>query len=160
MKWEFQLYTGFGFLIIILLGIQTYLLRVEEPPFSEINRIDSFNQLLVNIECNVFLLEGDNENILVEGPSDKIRNIETIYNEGSITIEENSQKILSRVMNLFSNNQEKINIYITVHDLDDFHIDANNQQPEVKYSAENIIGLTLKNGNTLILESKKTKICV
>lgn len=160
MKWEFQLYTGFGFLIIILLGIQTYLLRVEEPPFSEINRIDSFNQLLVNIECNVFLLEGDNENILVEGPSDKIRNIETIYNEGSITIEENSQKILSRVMNLFSNNQEKINIYITVHDLDDFHIGANNQQPEVKYSAENIIGLTLKNGNTLILESKKTKICV
>jgi hypothetical protein len=160
MKWEFQLYTGFGLLIVVLLVLQTYFPGDKEPPLSEVNTIDQFNQLLVDMECNVFLIEGEKQNILVEGPSEKIRNIETIYYEGCITIRENSKKILSRVMNLFNKNPEHINIYITVNNLEDFHIDANNQSPEVRYSAQDIIGLTLKYGNTLILESKKSKSCV
>jgi 5S rRNA maturation endonuclease (ribonuclease M5) len=160
MKWEFQLYTGFGFLIVILLVIQTYLLHVEKPPYSQVSAANTFNQLLVDIECNVYLLEGEKQNILVEGPNDKIRNIETIYNEGCITIRENSNKMLSRMMNLINNNQEPINVYITVNNLDDFHIHMDNQSPEVKYSAEDIIGVTLKYGNSLILESKRTKSCV
>ncbi len=160
MKWEFQLYTGFGLLIVILLVFQTYLLRDKEPPFSKVNPIDQFNQLLVEMECNVFLIEGEKQNILVEGPSEKIRNIETVYYEGCITIRENSKRMLSRVMSLFNKNPEKINIYITVNNLNDFHIDGINHSPEVKYSAQNIVGMTLRYGNTLVLESKKNKSCV
>lgn len=160
MKWEFQLYSGFGLLIVILLVLQTYFPGVREPYFSEVNTIDQFNQLLVDMECNVFLIEGEKQNILVEGPSEKIRSIETIYHEGCITIRENSKKMLSRMMDLFNKNPEHVNIYITVNNLRDFHIDANNQSPEVRYSAQDMIGMTLKYGNTLVLESKKSKSCV
>jgi hypothetical protein len=160
MKWEFQLYSGFGLLIILLLIFQVYLFQSDEPPYSRVKTVDQFNQLLVEMECNVFLIEGDKQNILVEGPSEKIRKIETTYHEGRITIRESSNKLLSRVMSFFVKNPEKVNIYITLNNLDDFHIEARNHSPEVKYSAQDIIGLTLKYGNILVLESRKNKTCV
>lgn len=160
MKWEIHLYSGFGLLIIMLLVIQAYFLRSEEPPYSRVKSIDQFNQLQVDMECNIFLIEGDRQNILVEGPSEKIRDIETIYNEGCITIRENGKKLLSRFKDFIINKSQRINIYITVNDLDDFYLDSGNHSPEVKYSAQDIIGLTLKYGNTLVLASKKSKTCV
>jgi hypothetical protein len=160
MKWEFHLYTGFGLLIILLLVIQASFFQGEEPLYSQVKTIDQFNQLQVDMECNIFLIEGDKQNILVEGPGEKIRDIETIYNEGCITIRENSKRLLSRIMELMIYKSHQINIYITVNDLGDFYIDSGDHSPEVKYSAQDIIGLTLKYGNTLVLASKKRKTCV
>jgi len=159
MKWEYQLYSGLSLLIVFLLIVQSYLIRIDEKPFSEVNRLESFNQLLVAIECNIFLMEGEKQNMLVEGPGGKMKNIETIYNEGCITIKKNKEKLLSRILRIINGDKYIINIYITVNNLDDFYIDAGNDQPEVKYSAEDMIGLTLKDGNILILESKKIKSC-
>jgi hypothetical protein len=159
MKWEYQIYLGIGFLIFSLLFLQSYLINREKEPFSEVNSIESFNQVLVAIECNIFIMEGERQNILVEGPEGKMNNIETINNEGCITIRGKGKKLLSRVFHLLNAKKEKINIYITFNNLDEIYIDTSAEQPDVKYSTEDMIGLTLENGNTLILESKKMKNC-
>jgi hypothetical protein len=159
MKWEYHLYLGIGLLIFSLLFLQAYLLNQEKEPFSEVNSIDSFNQLLVAIECNIFLLEGERQNILVEGPEGKMNNIETINSEGCITIREKGDKLVSRVFHFLNKKKEKINIYITLNNLDEIYINTSADQPDVRYSTEDMIGLTLENGNTLILESKKMKNC-
>ncbi|MBR9997717.1 MAG: DUF2807 domain-containing protein [Cyclobacteriaceae bacterium] len=160
MKWEFQLYAGFGLLIVLLLLLQTSILQLEKGSVSEVNAIDSFNQLMVDIECNVFLMKGEKQNILVEGPGNKIRNIETVNNGGCVTVKEKGKRLISRVMDFIKHRNDRVNIYITVNNLDDICIETNDEQPEVKYTAEDIIGLTLRNGNTLFLEPKGAKSCV
>jgi len=160
MKWEIQSYAGLSFLIIILLIYQSNLIRIENnEPISEVRNIDSFKQLLVDLECNIYLLEGETQNILVEGPSNKLKNIETIYNEGCFTIKENGGKLLSKFFSIINKNKNQINIYITINNLNNFLINPSDEQSIFRYIADDMIGLSLKYGNYLILESRKTKNC-
>jgi hypothetical protein len=63
-------------------------------------------------------------------------------------------------MNLIEPEKEKVNIYITLNNLNNIKLETKDKQPEVKYSAEDIIGLTLRYGNILTLETKDSQNCV
>ena len=158
MKWEFKLYFWFGLLIVILFILQAGIFRTDSRS-SEVNALKSFSQLMLDMECNVFLLEGESQHILVEGPGDRMKNIETTVEEGSITVKENGKRLISRILNIFEPDHERVNIYITINNLDNIKLDAGDDQPDVKYVSEDMIGLTLKNGNILILETKGSKKC-
>lgn len=160
MKWELKLYACVGLLIIVLLLLQTNFLRTGKEFYSEVNPINSFSQLMLDIECNVFLMEGEKQHILLEGPGNRIKNIETVSNEGCILIRENGKSLISRIMGLIEPEKDKVNIYITVNELDNINLETKDKQPEIKYTAEDIIGLTLRYGNVLTLETKEPQNCV
>jgi hypothetical protein len=160
MKWELKLYASFGFLIILLLFLQTQYFRTENKSYSDVNPINSFSHLMLDIECNVFLIKGEDQHILLEGPGSRIKNIITTNNRGCIVVRENGKGWISRLMSLIKSEKEKVNIYITLNNLNNIKIETRDKQPEVKYSAEDIIGLTLRYGNILTLEMKESQNCV
>lgn len=160
MKWELKLYAGLSFLIMVLLLLQTIFSGRGKEFYSEVNPINSFSQLMLDIECNVFLMEGEKQHILLEGPGNRIKNIETVKNEGCIVVREKEKRLISRIRGLIGSENEKINIYITVDKLDNIKLEMKDRQPEIKYKAEDVIGLTLRNGNILTLETREPRNCV
>lgn len=161
MKWEIQTYTGISLLIICLFIYHSNLFKIKnEKPISEVQILESFNQLHVDLECNIYLVEGEAQRILVEGPTNKLKKIVTINNEGSITIRQNGKELISTFFNFFDTNKYHINIYISVNNLDNFTIIPCDEESIFRYIADDIIGLSIKQGNTLTLESKNIKSCV
>jgi predicted DNA-binding ArsR family transcriptional regulator len=63
------------------------------------------------------------------------------------------------MLQFLKGSQDNINIYISLKNLDDIHIYSGKDKPDVKYSTHDMIGLTLKEGKTLILESKTVNSC-
>ena len=112
------------------------------------------NQLLIDVNCNIFLMEGDGEYILVEGPDRKIQQIQAIDCDGCIRITENKGTFLAGLIGIFKAQENDINIYITINDLEDIKFSNIGNKLNIKYISSNCLGLILYRGQKLIIESK------
>ena len=159
MKAELKLYCCLGFLILLIL-----LFRINIPDgnsgsnTSLADEISTFDELLVEMNCEVFFVKGEKNRIVYEGPEKIIDNIETIHNEGSILIKKKSNKILSGMIDFLKNRKNSLTIYISVTCLDNLEVIPLEGPSKIKYSSEELIGLSLKNGESVLIESKISKL--
>lgn len=161
MKKELHLYLLVCSLILIASIFQSNVFKErKKKETSNVNTLDSFRQLLVEIDCNIFVIEGENQNILIEGSSELLNAIETVNNSGCITIHRKHKSFLKSVLALLSRKHNKINIYITVNNFDDFNILPVKSQLNIKYSSRDRIGLILDKGQKFLIESKEINKCV
>ena len=154
MKREIYIYSILGiitcFLIFYQLNLQT---DDGESIASNIKKIKGINQLSIDINCNVFFVEGEGEHILVEGPAKKIDRIETSIHDGYVYITEHKKTFLAGIFSFLNFEENNINIYITVNDLDDFNFSFIDESKSIKYTSGECIGLILQKGQKILIES-------
>jgi len=160
MKREIYIYSILGIFTCLLLYFQFNWSDKELKSTSSIQELKGMNQLTIDFRCNVFLVEGEDEFILIEGPAKKIRQIETFTTYGCVKIRENKKTLLAGIFNLFIPEPNDINIYITVNDLNIFKLSYIDEESNIKFNSIDCLGLILMKGEKLMIESKQIKSCV
>ncbi len=119
MKGEIKLYLGICVIISALLLYQkSGIISKHNTSITEVNTLEAFNQLLVDAECNLFLIEGQEEGILLEGSVNRLTQLETNFSYGCITVRDKSKKLMSEIRDFFTGDKDELNIYITVNDIE------------------------------------------
>jgi hypothetical protein len=155
MKREIYIYSVLGVFTCLLIYYQfNFSFDKTEKITSKIKPMTDINQLLIDVNCNIFLMEGDGEYILVEGPDSKIQQIQAIDFDGCIRITENKGTFLAGLFGIFKAKQNDINIYITINDLEDIKFSNIGNKLNIKYISSDCLGLILSRGQKLIIESK------
>ncbi len=154
MKREIYIYSILGIITCFLIFYQ-FNLQIDEGESiaSNIKKIQGINQLSIDINCNVFFVEGEGEYILVEGPAKKLGKIETLIQEGSVIVTEHKKTFLAGIFSFLNFEENNINIYITVKDLDKFNFSFIDEIIALKYISGECIGLSLNKGQKIMIES-------
>ena len=161
MKREIYIYSILGLLTCFLIFYQlNFNIDEGEMIASNIKKINDINQLTVDVNCNVFLVKGDGEHILVEGPAKKIGRIVTSTRDGCVKVTEHKKTFLAGIFNFLHIEENDINIYITVKDLDSFNFSFIDENKTVKYTSGECIGIILLKGQKIIIESLLINSCV
>ena len=154
MKREIYIYSILGIITCFLIFYQfNFHVDEGETIASNIKKIKGINQLTIDINSNVFFVEGEGEHILVEGPAKKLERIETLIHNGSVIITEHKKTFLAGIFGFLSFEENDINIYITVKDLDSFNFSIIDERIPLKYTSSECIGLILKKGQKIMIES-------
>jgi len=155
MKREIYIYSILGIFTCFLIYYQfNFSFDKTEEITSKIKQITDINHLLIDVNCNIFLIEGDGEHILVEGPDSKIQQIQAIDCDGCIRITKSKGTFLAGLFDIYNAKQNNINIYITINDLEDFKFSNIDENMNIKYISSECLGLILSRGQKLIIESK------
>jgi len=154
MKREIYIYSILGIITCFLIFYQfSFQIDEEESIASSIKKISGINQLSIDIDCNIFFVEGEGEHILVEGPAKKLVRIETSIHDGSVNITEHKKTFLAGIFSFLNIEKNNINIYITVKDLDNFNLSFIDENKAIKYISGECIGLSLHKGQKIMIES-------
>jgi hypothetical protein len=154
MKREIYIYSILGILTCFLIFYQFSNNHNEtEESTSKIQSISELSQLCIDVNCNVFLVEGDGQHILMEGPVKKLKHIQAISNGSCIKITKSTSTFLAGVFRIFESKGNDINIYITLKDLDDIKFSHIDELSSVKFTSSDCMGLILSKGQKLIIES-------
>ena len=160
MKREFFLYGLLGILTAALVLIQFRLpVSIMKTKEANLQSYRDLSQLLIEVESTIYLVEGDAEQIMVEGPENMLKKINTQIEGGCISIRNSSSTLISGMLNTLFNEENKISIYITLPSLENYVIGENNDPGYIKYQSSDRIGMSLKRGDKVIIESKNTKGC-
>jgi len=154
MKREIYIYSILGVFTCFLIFYQFSKDNDEaDENTSKIQAISELSQLCIDVDCNVFLVEGDAQHILMEGPGKKLKHIKAVDNEGCIKITKNTGTFLAGVFRIFKSKENDINIYITLKDLDDIKFSYIDELSSVRFTSKECMGLILSRGQKLIIES-------
>ena len=154
MKREIYIYSILGIITCFLIFYQfNFQLDEEESIASSIKEIKGIKQLSIDINCNVFFVEGEGEHILMEGPAKKLLRIETSIHDGFVNITEHKRTFLAGIFSFLNIEENNINIYITVNDLDSFNFSFIDESKSIKYTSGECIGLILQKGQKILIES-------
>jgi hypothetical protein len=153
MKREIYIYSILGVFTCFLIFYQfSHFQNDREENTSKIHANSDLSQLCIDVDCNVFLVEGDEQHILMEGPVNKLKHIQAIKNEDCIRITKNTSAFLAGIFNLFNSKKNDINIYITLKDLDDIKL-SHEDLSSVRFTSNECMGLILSKGQKLIIDS-------
>lgn len=161
MKREIYIYSILGLLTCFLIYYQLNFKTDEgEQVASNIKKINGINQLIIDVNCNVFLVEGEGGRILIEGPVKKIDKIKTFTQDGCVKITEYKKTFLAGIFSFLYVEENDINIYITVKDLDNYNFSYIDESKAIKYTSGECIGLILLKGQKIMIESILINSCV
>ena len=154
MKREIYIYSILGIITCFLIFYQVnFQVDEAESIASNIKKIKGINQLSIDINCNVFFVEGDGDHILVEGPAKKLKKIQTLIHKESVIVTEHKKTFLAGIFSFLNFEENNINIYITVKDLDNFDFSYIDETKTLKYISGECIGLSLHKGQKIMIES-------
>jgi hypothetical protein len=161
MKREIYIFSVLGVFTCLLLLYQ-YNNNRDKPGHisSKIESLKNIHQLCINVKCNVFLVEGEEQNILVEGPGKELRHIQALSNNGCFSITRERDPFLAAIFNIFNIEKNNINIYITIKDLDNIKLSYIDELKNIRYISGECLGLILSRGQKLVIESKFLNSCV
>jgi len=125
MKREGHIYILVSLFVAVLLFSQYNPFRTSpEKIVSEVKQVSGFSRLILDVNCNIFFVEGENPGIVYEGPGKVIKNIRIDVKEGCVTIR-NKNKNIANIFDGWLNpgKTELLNIYVVVKDISAIEID-------------------------------------
>ncbi len=119
MKREGHLYLLIGLIAGVLVFFQfNPFITGNENLVSKVKKVDEFKQLLVNVKCNIYFIEGEDQGIVYEGPASMVKNIRITVDQGCITIDRASSNLKGLFFGWMNRKfVNPVNIYIVVHDI-------------------------------------------
>ncbi len=146
MKREGQLYIAIGLLAVALVFIQfNPFIQIKQPSLTQVKKIGEFRQLSVNLNCNVFLVQGDAQSIVYEGPSRIIKKIRIDIDHDRVTIHREKESWKGFLFGWLDKQQGKeVNIYVVVKDIHGIELDRNKNTRFTGNRFGNIYPLTVR----------------
>lgn len=158
MKRDIYLFSFLAIIILFLIIFQSERAKITSGVVaSKISSMENVEQLLINLDCNIYIVEGEEQNILFEGPPKKISQVHTISRSGSIEIHKKGETLLAGVLEIFDLKKADLNVYITIYDLDQIRISNVDEIKNIKYTSSECLALNLSRGQQLIIKSKFDK---
>jgi hypothetical protein len=124
MKREGHLYLLIGLVVSALVFMQfNPFTRNRNKIISEVKEISGISRLLLDVQCNIFFVEGDHPGIIYEGPESLVRSIKMDVNKGIVTIKNSQGGLISILSNWINpQNSKLLNIYVVVKDISSIEI--------------------------------------
>ena len=119
MKREGHFYLLIGLVVAALVFFQfNPVMAPSGKLVSEVKKIDEFKQLLVNVKCNIYFVEGENQGIVYEGPQRLVKNIKINVDKECITISKAKSGLTGILIGWIDTSLSKpLNVYIVVRDI-------------------------------------------
>ncbi|HLF33546.1 MAG TPA: DUF2807 domain-containing protein [Cyclobacteriaceae bacterium] len=125
MKREGHIYLLIGLMATALIFHQYNPFKYRrEKLYTEVRQIEKFNKLFLDIQCNIFIVEGERPGIVYEGSKRLLRNIEIEVKEGCVFIRNNKEAVWNALSGIFTlGSPQLLNIYVVVRDIDSVDIE-------------------------------------
>lgn len=117
MKREASIFFIVILFIFGLLLFQFYPMIDMGPVKTRVMELPDFQQLDVDIPYNVFLVEGEMNTLVVEGPENTVSSIFYEFNDTVLNINHKPSRWVQGWLNWILRNRKEINVYITAKDL-------------------------------------------
>jgi hypothetical protein len=161
MKREILIYSILGIFTCLLIFYQfKFSFNETDETSTEIKRIKNAHQVHIDLNCNIFIVEGEEQNILFEGPEKKIQQIQTISDKGCIRITQKRDALFASIFNILHLGTNDVIVYVTIDDLDRIRISNLDGNKNIKYTSAECLGLFLDKGQKLVIESKFVNNCI
>ena len=117
MKREASIFFIVILFVFGLLLFQFYPMIEKGPVKTRVMELPDFQQLEVDIPYNVFLVEGEMNSLVVEGPENAVSSIFYEFNDTVLNINHKRSRWVLGWLNWIVRNRKEINVYITAKDL-------------------------------------------
>jgi len=108
MKKELIYYIFLGLVVVGLIIYEVFKSNKE----SRIIQVESFEKVKVDLDCQVFVSLGEEQKVVLEGPSPYLDRIEVHMEEGILQISEKTQGLTSQMFGTFGRKKEKVCLYL------------------------------------------------
>lgn len=119
MKREGQLYLLIGLIVAALVFFQFNPLAKRSEKFvTEVKKVGEFNHLSVNVNCNIFFVEGEEQGIVYEGPASMVKKIRIDIQKGCISINQTGFALNDFLFGwIYPKAGEQLNVYVVIRDI-------------------------------------------
>jgi hypothetical protein len=119
MKREGQLYLLIGLIAAALVFFQfNPLVRRSEKFVTEVKKVGEFNHLSVNVKCNIFFVEGEEQGIVYEGPASMVKKIRIDIQKGCISINKTGFALNDFLFGwIHPERNDQLNVYVVIRDI-------------------------------------------
>ena len=122
MKREASIFLIVVLVVFGLLLYQFYPIMKKGPIQTKVLELPEFQELEVDIPYNVFLVEGEMNSLVVEGPEKAVSNIFYEFNDTILNISYKRSKWIREWLALVGMFEMEINVYITAKDISLIHV--------------------------------------
>ncbi|MFC2126335.1 GIN domain-containing protein, partial [Bacteroidota bacterium] len=122
MKRETRLFSLIILSISVLLLLQFRPIIKKDPVETRVMELPDFQRLEIDVPYNVFLVEGEVNSIVVEGPGKEIEQIFYEMKDTLLNIQYRQNQWLKDWITQVINYQSDINVYVTVKDLSQINV--------------------------------------
>ncbi|MGK7394957.1 MAG: GIN domain-containing protein [Candidatus Cyclobacteriaceae bacterium M3_2C_046] len=117
MKREGQTYLIIVCAILGLLFFEFRFRQFHDTVQTEIKQLPEINKILVRVPCNIFIQQGEEQKLVIEGNASQLKKSATFIKDGELQIGQDNLLAMFDLLNLFSS-ETPINIYVTVKDVE------------------------------------------
>lgn len=122
MSKEARLFFLIILFITILIFIQFNPIASRKSVQTKVLKLPEINQMDINIPYNVYLVEGETNSMVIEGPEDLIEKISVVMDDTTLNIHRKGNQWLEDLIHIIWVPESKINVYVTVKDLSEVKI--------------------------------------
>jgi hypothetical protein len=125
MKREGHIYLVIGLIVATLVFLQyNPFFKHSEKFVTEVKQVGEFKHLMVNVNCNIFFVEGEQQGIVYEGPANLVKNIQIDIQKDCISINRKGftlNNLLFGWMHVKPGKQ--LNVYVVIRDMNSLEVD-------------------------------------
>lgn len=124
MKREGHIYLVLGMIVAALVFLQyNPFYKPGEKIVTEVKKIDEFNHLMVNVNCNIFFVEGEQQGIVYEGPASVVKNIRIDVQKDYISINKKDITLYNVLFGwIHARTGNRLNVYVVIRDMNSLEI--------------------------------------
>ena len=132
--------------VSVLLLLQFRPMINKGPVETRVMELPDFQQIEIDVPYNVFLVEGEVNSIVVEGPQREIEQIFYELKDTLLNIQYKQKKWLRDGISKIINYQSDINVYVTVKDLSQINVTSSRAFSIKKKGNNDPIGWIIQTG--------------
>ena len=130
--------------VSVLLLLQFRPLINRGPVETRVMELPDFQQMEIDIPYNVFLVEGEVNSIVMEGPGKEIEQIFFEVKDTLLNIRHKHKKWLRDGMSRIVNYRSDINVYVTVKDLSQINVTSSKAFSIKKKGDDDLVGWIIR----------------
>lgn len=158
MKKELIYYIFLGLVVVGLIIYEVFKNNKE----SRIIQVESFEKVKVDLDCQVYVSLGDEQKVVLEGPSPYLDRIEFNLEKGILQISEKTQGLTSQMFGTFGRKKERVSLYLRLKRADQLIVPNMNNlisnERNLNVYEANCTGLSTVNPFFKILQSVTTRL--
>jgi len=112
MKKELIFYSILTAVIALLLFFETDLFQDKTQYISQIVKVEAFEKLDIDLDCDIFVSLGEEQKIVFEGPANYLSKVKTSLDKGVLKISCKQSGLIAKLFNKETQAPESVKIYI------------------------------------------------
>jgi hypothetical protein len=116
MRKEFISYSILSIFIALLLFFETGILKDKQQDATKLVRVEPFEKLEIDLECDIYVSLGEEQKIVFEGPNRYLNKVRTTMQSGVLKISCEPPGMIARIFKNATYEPGSVKIYVKLTD--------------------------------------------